>query len=317
MRSILFKVFYGLSALFIVSLFTFLLIKTASSNPAENYLRVSKIPITPEAVEKATVTLGLHLSLPEQYINWLLHSLKGDFGMSYLYRVPALSLVLSSFVSTFQLGSAAFFIIVVGSIMLGLISAIHRTTWIDKCIHLFTYINVSMPTFFIGYVLMIIFGVQLKILPVSGKESALSIVLPSITLALPLLAQYTAFIRQHAMEQLESEHVENARIRGVAMRYILKNHVLRNMLPSILSTYCMTFVYLLTGSLIVEEVFAWRGIGQVFVSAIKAVDVPVIQASMLLFAVLFLSINAFTHYLVKKTNPMVRKKESIYASKQL
>ncbi|MBF0779540.1 MULTISPECIES: ABC transporter permease [unclassified Granulicatella] len=296
-----------LAALGVVSLMTFLLIKASSSDPAENFLRVSHIPITPEAVAKAREDLGLNLSLPEQYVMWLGQIMQGNFGISYLYKSDVLTLVVTGFLSTLHLGIVTFCLVLIGSLGLGLLSAWYRGKWIDKFIRVFTYISVSMPTFWLGYLLMIVFGVYLKILPVSGKESPLSIVLPSVTMSIPLLGQYIALIRRHAIEQLSSDHAKNAILRGVNSMYLIKNHVLKNMMPVMVSSYMMTFAYLITGSLIIEEVFSWRGIGHLFVSAVQAGDVPVIQACMLLFGVLFLSINALMQYAMKKSNPLLRK----------
>lgn len=307
LKHIIVKLLSVLAALVVISLMTFLLIKASSSDPAENYLRVSHIPITPEALAKAREDLGLNLSLPVQYMHWLGQILQGNFGISYLYKSEVLALVMHGFLSTLHLGSVAFVIVLIGSLLCGLLSAWYAQTWVDKLLRFLTYISVSMPTFWLGYLLMIIFGVYFKILPVSGKESPLSIVLPSVTMSIPLLGQYTALIRRYAIEQLASEHTQNARLRGVKPFYLIKNHVLKNMLPVIISSYMMTFAYLVTGSLIIEEVFSWRGIGHLFVSAVQAGDVPVIQACMLLFGVLFLSINACMQYAMKRSNPLLRK----------
>lgn len=292
-----------------ISILTFLLTKLSSNNPAENYLRISKIAITPEALEQAREYLGLDKSWLEQYLLWLKKALVGDLGISYLWKVPVLPLVLESFLSTFYLGFVSFLLILVVSLPLGIVSGIYKDSYFDRIVQVFSFASVSMPSFWLGYLLILLFAVQLKWLPVSGKTDLTSVILPSLTLSFSLIGQYTALVRKAISEQLTSLHVENARLRGAKMSFIIRYHLLPNAMPALATGLSLTYVYLLTGSLIVEEVFAWNGIGSVFVHSLQAVDVPVIQACMLLFGLLFLLNNLLNQHLIKWIDPRVRRKE--------
>lgn len=301
------KILSFISALLMISILTFLLTKFSSENPAENYLRISKIAITPEALKQANEYLGLDKSWVEQYLMWMKKALVGDLGVSYLWKVPVFPLVVDAFLSTLFLGIVSFFLIVVISLPLGIISGIYKGSMVDRVIQFFSFASVSMPTFWLGYLFILLFAVHLKWLPVSGKEGASSVLLPSVTLSLSLIGQYTALVRKAISEQMNSVHIENALLRGVKPYFIITHHLLPNSLPALATGLSLTCVYLLTGSLIIEEVFAWNGIGSVFVHALQAVDIPVIQACMLLFGSLFLINNLITQYLTGWIDPRVRK----------
>ncbi|GGE33819.1 ABC transporter permease [Streptococcus himalayensis] len=301
------KILSLLAALLMISLLTFLLTKFSSQNPAENYLRISKIAITPESLQQANEYLGLDKSWVEQYFIWAKKALSGDLGISYLWKVPVLPLIIDAFLSTLYLGAVSFFLILVVSLPLGIISGLYKDSFWDRILQFLTFASVSMPTFWLGYLLILLFAVQLKWVPVSGKADVSSVFLPSLTLSLSLIGQYTALVRKSISEQMNSVHVENARLRGVKTSFIIKHHLLPNAMPALATGLSLTSIYLMTGSLIVEEVFAWNGIGSVFVHALQAVDIPVIQACMLLFGSLFLVNNLLNQYLTGWIDPRVRK----------
>lgn len=293
------------SSLLILSFMTFLLTRLSSVDPAENYLRISKIVVTPAALESAHAYLGLDKPFIFQYLDWLVGVLKGDFGVSYVQKLPVLPLVLQNFSTTFHLGLVSFLLVLGVSLPIGIFCGIYNGSWFDKIVRMLTFMSVSTPNFWIGYLLIVIFSVQLKWLPVSGKADWTSIILPSITLSYSLIGQYVALIRKVIMEQLSSVHIENARIRGVKERYIIWHHLIPNSLPFIVTGISLTFVYLITGSLIIEEVFAWNGLGSLFVKSLQAVDLPVIQCCMLLFGTLFLINNIIVEYLTLRIDPRI------------
>lgn len=302
------KMLSFLLALTMISVLTFVLAKFTSSNPAENYLRISKIGITPETIQEATEYLGLDKPWLEQYVIWLSKAIKGDFGVSYLWKVPVLPLVVEGFISTFYLGALSFMMIIVFAFPLGILSGIYKQSPFDKLVQFISFTSVSIPTFWLGYMLILWLSVHLKLFPVSGKGGLESMVLPALTLSFSLIGQYTSLIRKVVSEEMRSVHVENAKLRGVKMSFIIKNHLLPNILLAIATGLSLTSVYLLTGALIVEEVFAWNGIGYIFVHSLQAVDMPVIQASMLLFGILFLINNIFSKHLTTWIDPRLRYK---------
>lgn len=216
-----------------------------------------------------------------QYFNWLTDILKGDFGTSYTKKAPVTELVNEAIVPTFQLGIFSFVILIILSPLLGILSAIKRNTAFDYIIQVLSYTGVSLPTFWLGYILIIFFSVSLKILPVSGRGDWKNFILPCITLVLPLIAQTTFFIRKNILEEMEKAHVENAIIRGVSKKRIILNHLLRNTSIPIITVLSSNIMYLLTGSVLIEEIFAWPGIGKLFTTAVKTGDFPLIQICLL------------------------------------
>ena len=167
----------------------------------------------------------------------------------------------------------------------------------------------SLPTFWLGYILIIFFSVSLKILPVSGRGDWKNFILPCMTLVLPLIAQTTFFIRKNILEEMDKAHVENAIIRGVSKKRIILNHLLRNTSIPIITVLSSNIMYLLTGSVLIEEIFAWPGIGKLFTTAVKTGDFPLIQILLLFFGVMSVIVNEFTHVLVKYMDPRLRVKE--------
>lgn len=305
MTTTLKKILSFSGALIVISMITFLLTKLTSVNPAENYLRISKIAISKEAIENAREYLGLNKPWLDQYWDWFINVLKGDFGTSYVYRSPVLPLVLDKFLATLQLSILSFVLIIVTALPIGIFSGIYKGSLFDKIIRLLSFASVSLPNFWLGYLLMIIFSVHLKWLPVSGADSSLSFVLPTITLSYPLIGQYIALIRKIISLQMESRHTQNALLRGVTIPYIIYNHLIPNALPSLLTSLSLSGLYLMTGSVIIEEVFAWQGIGHLFVHALRTIDTPVIQACMLLFGLLFLANNLLSKWLGDIADPRI------------
>ena len=292
-----------------ISIITFFLVKLSPGDPAQNYLRASHVSITTETLTAARKNLGLDKPLHIQYFNWLTDILKGNFGTSYIKKAPVTELVNEAIVPTFQLGIFSFVILIILSPLLGILSAIKRNTAFDYIIQVLSYTGVSLPTFWLGYILIIFFSVSLKILPVSGRGDWKNFILPCITLVLPLIAQTTFFIRKNILEEMEKAHVENAIIRGVSKKRIILNHLLRNTSIPIITVLSSNIMYLLTGSVLIEEIFAWPGIGKLFTTAVKTGDFPLIQILLLFFGVMSVIVNEFTHVLVKYMDPRLRVKE--------
>ncbi len=301
-------------ALLVISLLTFILIKLQPGDPAANYLRASHVAINDEALNAAREQLGLNKHIVVQYTDWLVAILKGDLGTSYLKKMSVLELLGKSLLPTFQLGIISFILLSIISFALGLISAIYHGKIIDYLIQILSYIDISIPTFWLGYMLIIIFAVTLKWVPVSGRGGLINYILPAITLITPLIGQTTLLIRKSILEQMNQAHVTNAIIRGVQKRYIITNHLLKNALVTILTVFSANIMALFTGSVLVEEVFSWPGIGKMFTSAVKGGDTPVIQAALLFFGLFAIIINSLTQLVVHYIEPQLRmqKREASY-----
>lgn len=295
------------SSFLFLSLVTFLLAKISPIDPAENYLRAANIAITEENLAQARVYLQLNQPSVSQYLSWLTSAIKGDFGISYILKTPVLPLVLERFYDTLLLAIPSFLLTLTVSLFFGVISGLKRSSWFDKVTYGISLIFVSIPNFWFSYLLMLYLGVYFGWLPISGRQGWTSLVLPSLVLALPMIGQYTALIRKEVQIQLEQPYVEMARLRGVSEGRIIRNHILRNAAPTLLTGFSLAFIYLLTGSLVVEEVFSWKGLGSLFVEALQAMDLPVIQACMMLFGSLFLLNHFFLCRIIGIIDPRLRK----------
>ena len=284
------KIFDIISALLVISILAFIFIQLSPGDPAENYLRASHLPITDELLKQKREELGLNSPLIIQYLKWLKNVLLGNFGYSFLRKEPAIYLTFKSLYATFQLTIFSTFLIILISLPIGILSAIKTGTWIDKIVISITTIFVSMPVFWLGFSLILLFSVKLNWLPVSGRGGFLNFVLPSITLSVPFIGQY----------------IENAVLRGLKKRYIISNYLLKGAWIPILSGFSFTFVSILTGSILVEEIFSWPGIGFLFTKAIQAGDVPLIQACIMVFGMLFIIATHFMNGILKYLDPRIK-----------
>ena len=286
----------------VISLITFFLVKLSPGDPAENYLRASHVSITAETLASTRKALGLDKPVPVQYMNWAGNLLKGDFGVSYSKKVPVIDLVSEAIVPTFQLGLFSFLILLLTAPILGIISAVNKNSFIDYIVRALSYTGVSVPTFWLGYILIIIFAVSLKILPVSGRGGLENLVTP-------LVAQTTFLIRKSILEQMEKPHVENAVIREVSRKKVIINHLLRNAAIPIVTVLSSNIMFLLTGSVLIEEIFSWPGIGKLFATAVRTGDFPLIQIMLLFFGVMSVIVNEITQIMIKYIDPKLRLKE--------
>lgn len=292
--------------LFVISVLTFSLVKFTPGDPAANYLRASHIMINDETLANARLKLGLDKPILEQYTTWLTKILQGDFGESYIKGDKVITIMQRAVMPTLTLGAFSFVILFFFSLFFGILSALYHHKWLDYLVQIFSYFSISVPTFWLGYMLIIIFAVQLKLLPVSGKGDFSNYILPAITLVTPLLGQTTLLIRKAILEEMNSPHAENARIRGVAERYIVFNHLLRNASITIITVFSSNILYLCTGSIIIEEIFSWPGLGKMFTGAAQHGDIPLIQASLLFFGVFAIVVNSLTQKLVHNIDPHLK-----------
>ena len=190
------KIFDIISALLVISILAFIFIQLSPGDPAENYLRASHLPITDELLKQKREELGLNSPLIIQYLKWLKNVLLGNFGYSFLRKESAIYLTFKSLYATFQLTIFSTFLIILISLPIGIFSAIKTGTWIDKIVISITTIFVSMPVFWLGFSLILLFSVKLNWLPVSGRGGFLNFILPSITLSVPFIGQYIEFIKK-------------------------------------------------------------------------------------------------------------------------
>jgi len=250
--------------------------------------------------------LGLDQPIWTQYLQYLGGIARGDFGFSYVQNRPALDLIGERLPYTVELAIAALLISVLVGIPIGMISAVNRKRFIGRASMVFVLIGQSMPAFWLGLLLILVFGVWLQVLPTSGAGSILAMILPAVTLASLSFATVARITRSSFLEQLNAEYVRTARSHGAGTGRVLFGHVLRNAAIPIVTLIGLEIASLLGGAVITETIFAWPGIGQLTVQSIDARDFPVVQAIVLFVAVVYIAANFVTDMLYSVIDPRVR-----------
>ncbi|MDU1203931.1 MAG: ABC transporter permease subunit [Clostridiales bacterium] len=289
-----------------ISFLSFALISLSPSNPAEVALRVNEIVPTEEAVRAMEEQLGTNKPYIERYVTWLTDSLQGDFGNSYVNNKPVATLIGQAIPNTIKLAFVALLITIVFSVLVGILCAVYEGSFGDKLARALVFVGTAMPSFWVGLLLIWIFSVKLNLFPTSGMEGPSSIVLPAITLALSYISTYVRLIRNNMVQNKHENYVYYARIRGLKETTIIK-HIFKNSLQSSLTALGMSIPKLIAGTVIVENIFAWPGVGRVCVDAIFNRDFPVIQAYILLMAVLFVICNLLVDIFSVAIDPRMRK----------
>ena len=289
-----------------ISFLSFALISLSPSNPAEVALRVNEIVPTEEAVRAMEEQLGTNKPYIERYVTWLTDSLQGDFGNSYVNNKPVATLIGQAIPNTIKLAFVALLITIVFSVLVGILCAVYEGSFGDKLARALVFVGTAMPSFWVGLLLIWIFSVKLNLFPTSGMERPSSIVLPAITLALSYTSTYVRLIRNNMVQNKHENYVYYARIRGLKETTIIK-HIFKNSLQSSLTALGMSIPKLIAGTVVVENIFAWPGVGRVCVDAIFNRDFPVIQAYILLMAVLFVICNLLVDIFSVAIDPRMRK----------
>ncbi len=261
---------------------------------------------TPEQVDALRHSMGLDLPLPQQYIRFLAKAAHGDFGNSIIAQRPALEVVLERLPATFQLSAGAFIFALLIGIPIGILSAVKRFSFWDHGAMFFALLAQSMPVFWLGLMLILVFVVRLRWLPASGMDGLQHLVLPSITLSAILIGLVIRLTRSSMLEVLSQDYVRTARAKGLHERVVLLRHALRNALIPLVTVLGMRMGILLGGAVITETVFAWPGVGSVVVIAIYQRDYPVVQAAVFILSVMVVIINWFVDFLYTFLDPRIR-----------
>lgn len=293
----------SLIALAVISVLVFAL-SQLTGNPADALLPMDA---SPEQREDIIRHWGLDRPVHEQYIAFVTNALKGDFGESMKWRgQPALDVVLQHLPATLQLGGLAVLITIVASIPLGVTAARYRGTWIDKSTNMFALFGQALPPFWLGLILIWVFAVWLGWLPTSGYGGLSHMVLPAFAMAWFQIAALSRLTRSAMIDVLDTEYIKLARIKGLSGNAIVWKHALRNASIVPLTFFGVLAGSILQGSIVIETVFAWPGTGWLAIEAIKGRDFPVIQLTVLLFAILYLILNFVIDVLYAIIDPRIR-----------
>ncbi|MDZ4165086.1 MAG: nickel ABC transporter permease subunit NikB [Smithellaceae bacterium] len=289
-----------------VSVVVFLILHLGPNDPAMSYLRLSQIPPTDEALAAAREFLGLNKPLLAQYVDWLTRALKLDFGLSYVTRRPVLDEIIYYLPATLNLAGISLVLTLVLSIPLGMWAALNRDRWPDHLTRGLAFFGVSMPNFWLAFLLVTVFSIWLGWLPPLGRGTPAHIVMPAVSLALMSTAINIRLIRASMLENLNSRSVLYARARGLKERTVVGVHVLKNSLIPVVTAIGMHAGELLGGAVVVENIFAWPGVGRFAVSAIYNRDYPVMQCFILFMVVIFVVCNLLVDICYAWLDPRIR-----------
>ena len=263
---------------------------------------------SPQQIETLIRHWGLDRPLHEQYLAFLGNAVQGDFGASLKWRgYTAMEVVLQRLPATLKLGGLSVLLSVVVAIPLGVIAATHRGTAVDKSANVVALLGQSLPQFWLGIMLIWIFAVGLGWFPTSGQGGLRHMILPAVAMASFQIAALTRLTRSAMLDALRSEYVKLARLKGVSEFRIVWKHALRNAAIAPLTYFGLLTGSLLTGSVVIESVFSWPGTGLLSIEAIRGRDYPVVQAVVILFAVVFLLINYVVDALYALVDPRIRR----------
>lgn len=305
-----------------VTLLTFLTLHLAGD---PTYLYVSE-RASQEEIEATRKKLGFDQPLPTQYANFLGGLVRGDLGMSIRSRKPALDLVLERLPATLELTIFAMIISTTIAIPIGVISATKRGTGLDGGIMLVAMFGQSIPSFWLGIMLLLFVGLQLKLLPISGHVAVLDpmlkgdisegltnlpnalryLIMPGVTIGLFSLSRNARLVRSSMLEVLSQDYVTTARSKGLGERTVIMKHAFRNALIPVVTMLGLEFGFLLSGVVVTETVFSWPGVGRLVTNAITQRDIPVVQASVVLFSFLFIALNLLVDLIYAQLDPRIR-----------
>lgn len=276
-----------------VSVLTYGLMYFTPGDPARTILRQQSggQPPSDEAVQEFRAEHGLDDPIPVQYASWVWDVLHGDLRKSYYEDTAVSSLIASRLPATLELAVAGLFVALAISLPTGIISAVHKGGFPDYVSQFAALLGVSMPNFWLGYLLIIVFSIHLNLFPVAGVGGLDHLALPAVTLGSGMAAIITRLVRSSMLEVLDEEYIRTARSKGLRERIVVYKHALRNALIPVVTIVGLQFGYLLNGAVIVEIVFQRPGLGDLLINAIFARDYPVVQGLTLLVAVIFVLTN--------------------------
>lgn len=309
--------------LVMVSVFSFSIIYFAPGDPLYMYTTpsASNYKLSDEQLDSMRESLGLNGNIVEQYTSWAKKTLQGNWGLSVSNHQPVKDQVLDKLPNTMLLMGSALIISIIIAIPLGLIAGLHKNSYIDNIISGISYLGISLPAFWFGIILIIVFSLKLGLLPSSGMRtmgvnSVLDVIkhgiLPAIVLSVNNMAVFVRYIRSNTINQLEEDYVLTAVSKGISKKHILFKHILKNCLLPIITIVGMNFGKLVTGSFIVESVFGWPGIGTLGMTAINNRDYPMIMGITVLSCVILLLGNFLADIFYSIADPRIKQcKENI------
>ena len=271
-----------------VSILCFILTALSSIDPVTYIIRRGNLSPTPEVIEQVREELGLDNPLPIRYFTWIAGALHGDFGESVFTRNPVSEDLVTYFPTTLQLLLLTLAEIIVFSLLLGVLCAAKQNKLIDHIMRGISILGICLPSFWLGFLLLIAFAVEIPIFSVTPAPGIKGLILPSVTLAFPVICSTVRLFRASLLEELHRDYVRFARASGMSKAQVIWRKVFRNALPPVVTLFCQYVSYLIAGSAVVEKVFSITGVGNYLMNCIMAADSNAIGACMLMIATLYL-----------------------------
>ncbi len=295
------RLLLALLVMFVISLVSFTLLKS-SGDLATSMGATGGA----EYVEFLRKEYGFDKPLHVQYFKWLSNALSGDFGRSYYFNEGVAKLLLGRIATTLTLGGMAMLIALSLSLLLGIASALRPGGWVDHGVQTFTLVGQALPVFWFSYLLIYVLGIQLGLLPVSGADGMIGLVMPAIALAINASPTITRILRLGMIETLRADYIRTARAKGLTETAVILKHSLRNALTPVVAVAAVQFGSLLAGSIVVETIFAVDGVGYLTWQAITQNDYPVVQASILVVSSIYVLMTLLSDLINMIVDPRVR-----------
>jgi peptide/nickel transport system permease protein len=295
-----------LGVLLAVSVICFLLVRVAPGDPAEIILSQSGVEPSQAAIAQLHVELGLDEPLPVQYALWMQRVARFDLGRSFRTKRPVGEELLARLPATLTLGLAAWALGIAIALPLGVVAAVRPNGWVDRVGRFLAMLGASIPSFWLGLILIYIFAVQLRLLPAMGRGDLRHYVLPAFTLAVGIAGTHSRLLRASMLEVVRADYVRTARAKGLAEAAVIWQHALRNALLPLVTATGMTLSRLWGGAVIVETVFGWPGIGKFVVDSIFLRDYQAVQGFVLLMAVTVTIGNLLVDLTYRWLDPRIR-----------
>ncbi|SHH88550.1 peptide/nickel transport system permease protein [Clostridium collagenovorans DSM 3089] len=312
MKYFLKRILESAVSLIIISFFSFAVIQLAPGDVSSMYINQD---MTQEEIQATIEKLGLDKSIPEQYFAWAKMAVKGDFGVSMINHRPVGQQIMEKFPSTILLMGVSLVVSLGLAIVLGLVAGLKKNTFIDRIINFFTYLGISVPAFWLGMVLIVVFSLKLNMLPSSGMHTVGNksfidlvqhLILPTLTLSVGNLAVFTKYIRSNTITQLDEEYVVTAISKGTSRTKVLFRHVFKNCLLPIITLVGMNLSSLVVGSFIIESIFGWPGLGTLGMTAITSRDYTMIMAYTMFSGTLYVLGNLLADVLYSVVDPRIK-----------
>lgn len=291
---------------FFVSTLTFLLLRMAPGDPAYLLLTAHNMPVSEEALAQLREELGLTDSIGSQYIHWLKNAFTGQWGTSYVSKEPVIGELIHRIPATLELAGAGLLVMILVTFIIGTATALYSSGWLDLAGRSAALLGSSVPSFWLGFLLIYFFSVQFGWLPSMGHGTPAHLVLPALTLGLGLGTVYARVLRTSLLEAMNQPFVQASKARGLSKKRILIFQVLKHAFLPVVTMMGTSFAFMLGGSMIVESIFSWPGLGNYIIEAINKRDYPVIQGYVMITSFLFVSIHIAVDIIYKLVDPRMR-----------